>query len=146
VLSKNEIIIEAPRERVFAVLGDAGTYADWVVGAVEVRDADESWPDEGSELHHTQGIGGPLVIKDETRVLESEPPSRLVLLAEIEPLGKMHVTIDLFEEPEGRTRVRMLESPAAGFVAATRNPLSDWLLGGRNVVSLKRLKQLTEQV
>jgi uncharacterized protein YndB with AHSA1/START domain len=142
-LSKNEISIDAPRERVFAVLADATTYADWVVGAVEVRAADESWPDEGSKLHHTQGIG-PVVIKDETRVLESEPPSHLVLLAELEPLGKMQVTLDLYEEPDGTTRVRMLESPAAGILAATRNPLSDWLLAGRNVVSLRRLKRLAE--
>jgi uncharacterized protein YndB with AHSA1/START domain len=143
-LSKNEIIIEAPRERVFAVLGDAGLYADWVVGAVEVRDADESWPAPGSELQHTQGIG-PLVIKDETRVLESEPPAHLVLLAELEPLGSMQVTLDLYEEPGDRTRVRMLESPASGVLAATRNPLGDWLLAGRNVVSLGRLKRLAEE-
>jgi uncharacterized protein YndB with AHSA1/START domain len=142
-MSKNEILIEAPRERVFAVLGDASTYSEWVVGAVDVRDADESWPAEGSELHHTQGIG-PLVIKDETRVLESEPPAHLVLLAELEPLGSMQVTIDLFEEPGDRTRVRMLEAPASGVLALARNPLSDWLLTGRNVVSLGRLKRLAE--
>jgi uncharacterized protein YndB with AHSA1/START domain len=143
-MSKNEIVIDAPRERVFAVLGDASTYADWVVGAVEVRGADENWPEVGSELHHTQGIG-PLVIKDDTRVLEAEPPSHLVLLAELGPAGSMQVTIDLFEEPAGGTRVRMLESPASGAVALTRTPLSDWLLHGRNVVSLNRLKRLAEE-
>jgi len=139
-VSRNEITIGVPRERVFAVLGDASTYADWVVGASDVRDADENWPEAGTKLHHTQLH----VLEDETRVLESDPPGRLVLLAELQALGTMRVTLDLYEEPGGQTRVVMEETPEAGAVAVTRTPLTDLALKGRNVVSLRRLKELAE--
>ena len=143
MLSINEILIDVSPERVFAVLNDAGRYADWVVGAAEVRDADDAWPAVGTELHHSQGIG-PLVLKDETRVLESDPPRRLVLHAEVEPFGTMRVELDLTPAPEGATLVVMDEQPASGIVAAAPDALVDPLLSRRNVASLERLKELAE--
>lgn len=79
-MPRSEIEIAAPPESVWAVLADAQRYWDWVVGAKEVRDADESWPSPGAKLHHSSGVG-PLTVEDETRVLESEQPRRLVLHA-----------------------------------------------------------------
>jgi len=143
LLSRNEIVIDAPPERVFEVLSDAGLYADWVVGAAEVRDADDAWPAVGSELHHSQGIR-PLVIEDETRVLESEPPRRLVLLAEVEPLGTMRIELDLSGTPGGGTRVVMDEEPQSGVVSAAPGAVVDPLLSRRNVASLERLKGIAE--
>jgi uncharacterized protein YndB with AHSA1/START domain len=142
-LSRNEIVIAAPPQRVFDVLSEPGHYADWVVGAADVRDADDEWPAVGSELHHSQGIG-PFVLKDETRVLESEPPRRLVLHAEVEPLGTMLIALDLSGTPDGGTRVVMDEQPASGILAAPPDALVDRALSRRNVASLARLKELAE--
>jgi uncharacterized protein YndB with AHSA1/START domain len=143
-LSKNEITIAAPLEKVFAVLSDAESYGDWVVGAQDIRDADVEWPAAGTELHHAQGLG-PFVLEDTTRVLEADPPHRLVLLARLQAFGAMRITLRL--EPDGAegTRLTIEEAPDDGVVAALRNPLSDWLLAGRNVFSLRRLKELAEQ-
>jgi uncharacterized protein YndB with AHSA1/START domain len=142
-LAVNEIDIEVPPAHVFAILADPQRYADWVVGAIEVRDADPDWPAEGAELHHTSGAR-PLTIKDETRVLESVPPRRLVLLAETEPLGSLRVTLELDEPSPGKTHVRMVEEPETGLVDRLPTPIVDWLIRGRNVMSLRLLKQIAE--
>jgi uncharacterized protein YndB with AHSA1/START domain len=140
----NEIDIDAPPEQVFAVLADAGRYSDWVLGAVEVRGSDAEWPSAGSALHHSTGIG-PLTLKDDTRVLEAEPPTRLVLLASTEPLGAMRVTLELEERTAGTTHVVMTEEPASGLLDRLENPLTHWLVGGRNIVSLHKLKGIAEK-
>ena len=136
------ILVHAPPERVFAVLADAGRYAGWVVGADDVRDADDEWPAPGAELHHSQGVR-PLVLKDETRVVESEPPRRLVLHAEIEPLGTLLIELAL-EDEAGDTRLTMTETPHSGAVRLARNPLGDRLLAWRNGAALRRLKAIAE--
>ena len=141
-MAREEILVDVSPDRVFEVLADPDRYADWVVGAADVRGADDEWPAPGSELHHTQGVG-PFTLKDETIVLEAERPSRLVLLAEIEPLGKMRITVELEEEGQG-TRVTLTEEPESGAVETADNPLSDWLLGKRNTVALQRLKRIAE--
>ena len=84
--AENEIEIDAPPERVWEVLADPECFDDWVVGAKDVRDADDEWPAVGSKLHHSSGVG-PLTIDDETTVEASEPPHRLVLLAQARRRG-----------------------------------------------------------
>ena len=71
-MARNEISIAVPPEEVFAVLADARAYGAWVVGSREIRAADESWPGPGSALDHSVGKP-PLVIKDDTTVLDSRP-------------------------------------------------------------------------
>ena len=119
-MSRNEISVAAPREHVFAFVADPGRYEQWVVGA---------------------SVAKPLA---DISVLESEPPERLVLSARLPAVGAMRVTLELDDDPAGGTRVVLLESPDDGLLALVRNPLSDWLLSGRNVVSLRRLKARVE--
>src|SRR6476469_10361131 len=72
--------------QVWDVLADGWTYASWVVGASRVRSVDPSWPAPGALIHHSAGAW-PLLLDDETEVVESEPGRRLVLQARGRPLG-----------------------------------------------------------
>ena len=65
-------------EAVFAVLADGWIFPTWVVGASRMRDVDDAWPAVGSKLQHSFGVW-PLVIDDETTVLEYDPPRRMVI-------------------------------------------------------------------
>jgi uncharacterized protein YndB with AHSA1/START domain len=139
-VAENEIEIAASPERVWAVLADAQRYADWVVGAQDVQDADASWPAPGSRLRHRTGVG-PLAIEDETRVEEAEPPTRLVLHAKVGPAGAFRVTLVLRADAAGTT-IFMDEEPVDGI--ATVTPGVDPAVHARNTISLERLKELAE--
>jgi uncharacterized protein YndB with AHSA1/START domain len=134
--------IDAPPERVFAVLARPEAYADWVVGSDTIRDADPNWPATGSRFHHRVGIG-PFKVNDHTEVIELDPPRKLVLHARARPLGTALVSLLL--EPQGDgTRVTMHETAGDALSKLAINPLTDWLVHHRNVESLRRLKRIAE--
>jgi uncharacterized protein YndB with AHSA1/START domain len=145
-MSRNVIEINAPIDVVFDVLLDAEQYPRWVVGAKRIRDVDDTWPAPGSAFHHAVGAG-PAEVRDKTKVVEIEPPTRLMLEARFRPPGVACVELEL--EPLGpdRTRVIMLEhglevpGPIPSRVAQL---LADPLVTVRNWLSLRRLKQLAE--
>lgn len=141
-MARNSTHISAPPERVFAVLTKPGSYGHWVVGSKEIRGADPNWPHPGSRFHHTVGFG-PFEVKDSTSVELYEPPRRLRLRAKARPLGTALVTLTLAPE-DGGTRVTMVEDPADPLTALVFNPLTHLLVRGRNVESLRRLKEMAE--
>src|ERR671933_372953 len=99
--------VDAPPERVWAVLSDGWLYPSWVVGASRMRAVSDNWPDVGARLHHSAGVW-PAVVNDETIVLESEPPRRLKLQAKGWPAGE--ATIEVRIESDGsECKVTMLE-------------------------------------
>lgn len=134
--------IAAAPERVWAVLADADNYAHWVVGARDIRHADSRFPALGSSFHHTLALG-PIDLKDESEVVESDPPRRLVLHVKARPFGRGVVELDLAPEGSG-TRVTMREGPLSLAARALHNPVMDLLLHGRNTESLRRLGALAE--
>lgn len=140
-MADNTIEIAAPPETVWRVLAEPQSYDDWVMGAQEVRDADEVWPAVGAKLHHSTGVG-PLTVDDETVVEQAERPSLLVLLAKTGPLGRFRVRLELRATPAGTT-VHMHEEPVGGLAAHV--PGTDTAIAARNAVSLRRLKELAEQ-
>ena len=140
-MAENEIDIDAAPERVWEVLAQPALYDEWVLGAQEVRGADESWPAPGSKLHHRTGVG-PLAVDDETTVLEADPPRRLVLEAKVRPFGTFPVALELEPGPAGGTRVRMHETASDGPLEHV--PGTDTAIAARNTLSLRRLKQLAE--
>jgi uncharacterized protein YndB with AHSA1/START domain len=142
-VAENEIVVDAGRERVWQVLAEPATYAEWVVGASEVRDADAEWPQVGTRLHHSQGAG-PLTIDDSTEVVESVPPERLVLLAHLGPVGSFRVELRLEDVDGAHTRIVMVEHPVEG-VAKAAGPVGDAAGRIRNKLSLSRLKDLAER-
>jgi uncharacterized protein YndB with AHSA1/START domain len=139
----NETHIDAPPERVFAVLADWRAYGDWVVGSRHMRGVDPGFPAAGTRFHHQVGIG-PLHLNDHTKVLEVDQPRRLVLRAKARPVFGTAI-VDLRLEPEGGgTKVVMREDPGDRLTAFAWLPLTHLLVRGRNVESLRRLKELAE--
>ena len=123
------------------MLADPYTYEHWVVGAKDIRTADGTWPETGSTLEHTSGLG-PLNLKDNTKVIESDPPKRLVLEARGRPLGIARIEIEL--KPQGSdTVVSMTEYAVRPMPAKRLNPVLDPFLHSRNVETLRRLEELT---
>jgi uncharacterized protein YndB with AHSA1/START domain len=122
------------------VLADGYSYDDWVVGSKRIRAVDPDWPATGTRFHHTIGAG-PVDIKDSSKVLEVDPPHRLVLSVRFRPAGT--ATVELTMEPldNGATRVVMKEKPESGPVRVLALALSLMLLV-RNELSLWRLRRL----
>ncbi len=137
----NEIEIDARPERVWAVLADARLYAEWVLGAQEIKEADASWPAVGARMRHRTGLG-PAAIEDDTVVEESVPPTRLVLRAQLRAAGIFLIALDLNASSAGTTLV-IKEEPVEGVAASV--PGIDKAVHARNAVSLERLKELAER-
>jgi uncharacterized protein YndB with AHSA1/START domain len=126
-------------EAIWDVLADAGEYRHWVVGSKDVRDADDAFPEPGTRLHHTVGVG-PLRLRDHTEVIDADPPARLRLRAKARPLGTALVTLEIEPEGEGAC-VRMSERPDGLFAPLSLNPLVHVLIKVRNAEALRRLEE-----
>ena len=142
-MATTRIHVAAPPDRVFAVLADAWSYEQWVVGCKQIREVEEAWPAAGATFHHSVGMG-PITVRDTTTAIESEAPRRLVMRARARPAGVARVELDLAER-DGGTEVVMRERPVSGPPALLHNPVQDWLIDRRNREGLRRLKQLAEQ-
>jgi uncharacterized protein YndB with AHSA1/START domain len=141
-VATTEAEFSVPPERVFAVLADPKSYADWVVGSHSVGDADPDWPAVGSRFQHRVGAG-PLTLKDHTEVLEVDPPHRIVLRARARPLGTAKVEMVL-KPSNGGTHVTMTEVAGDPLSRLAINPLTDPLVHHRNRESLRRLQRISE--
>ncbi len=136
--------VQAPPDRVFAVLADGWTYSDWVVGTVHIRDVDESWPKPGSKLHHKAGPW-PVSLHDASTVLDCTPNERLRLNAGLWPLGEAVVDIRLEPVDGNATRVVIYEDFEAGPLRWIRNKVNDLILHRRNIETLRRLADIAER-
>lgn len=142
-MSENTTTIDASPDDVFAVLLDAESYDHWVVGCKDIRTVDSGWPEPGSRLHHTVGVG-PLDVEDTTAIVSVDPPRRLVLEARARPAGVAHVSFTL--EPDGdATKVTMKERAVRGPARRMSNPMLDAMVRSRNAETLRRLKELVEK-
>ena len=130
-------------ERVWDVLADGWLCPLWVVGASRMRDVDEAWPKPGSRIYHSIGVW-PMLINDDTEVLEASPEQMLRLKAKGQFLGKAEVLITL--TPVGaETDVEISETaisgPGAVIPEAAMAPVMNW----RNTETLRRLAYLAER-
>jgi uncharacterized protein YndB with AHSA1/START domain len=141
-MSVNETYVDAPPDAVFDVLADPQSYAHWVVGASRTRKADADWPERGARFHHTQGLFG-IGVPDNTEVLVSSRPRRIVMEARIRPFAVNKVEMRL-RPRGGGTRVRMIEYPTGGLAKLLPSPLTDMMLHVRNAEALRRLRRLAE--
>jgi uncharacterized protein YndB with AHSA1/START domain len=141
-MARNETVIDVEPQRVWDVLADGRLYGHWVVGSSEIRSVDPQWPAPGSRFHHTVGFG-PLKLADNTEVEQAREPVRLQLRAKARPLGVARVVMELNPHARG-TRVVMIEDAGNRLTALVFNPLTHLLVRGRNVESLRRLKELSE--
>lgn len=141
-MSRTSRPIAATPEQVWEVLADGWLYPLFVVGASRMRDVDESWPAVGSRLHHSVGTW-PLLIDDNTEVLEVEENVHLLLLARGWPAGQAHVDIAL-RPSDGQTIVTITEDVTAGPGTLVPKPLRDAQLHWRNIETLRRLAFVVE--
>lgn len=142
-MATNERTLKATPQAVWDVLADGWLYPLWVVGASRMREVDDEWPEVGARLHHSVGTW-PLLVDDETEVVDSTPGASLTLHAKARPSGVAAVTIRL--EPLGaETRVVMEEDVVSGPGSLVPKPLRDPLLAWRNVESLRRLAYIAER-
>jgi uncharacterized protein YndB with AHSA1/START domain len=139
----NEIHVDAPPEVVWSVLAEPRTYDEWVVGASDIRAAEQEFPAPGATFHHSQGMG-PVTIEDTTTSLAADRPHRLSLLVRVRPVMIGRVDFELVPE-DGGTRVRMHETVVAGLLAPLHNPLLDLALKARNAETLRRLRRIAEE-
>ncbi|MGH9190118.1 MAG: SRPBCC family protein [Acidimicrobiales bacterium] len=142
-MAVNETTVGVPPEEVFALFADGKLYADWVVGAKRIRSVDPTWPQVGSKLYHTVGVG-PIEVKDNTQVLELAEPETIVLLARFRPIGRAQVELTVTSGSEaGSSRVRMTEE----LVRAPKwlKKLLDPTIHARNAEALRRLRELLEE-
>ncbi len=142
-MSTNNRIIHATPAKVWDVLADGWLYPLWVVGASRMRDVDEEWPALGAKLHHSVGTW-PLLLDDNTEVMEVQPGSLLRLRARAWPTGEAGVIIRL--NPTGsETEVVIEEDAVSGPARFVPKPLRDAPLAWRNVESLRRLAYIAER-
>jgi uncharacterized protein YndB with AHSA1/START domain len=143
-VATTQTTVQAPPDRVFAVLADGWWYSDWVVGTAHIRNVDPDWPAVGAELHHQAGPW-PFSLSDTSTVVAVEQNRRLKLNAGLWPLGEAVVDIHLEPVEGGRTRVTMDEEFARGPLLGLRNKINDLVLHRRNGEALRRLADISER-
>ena len=141
-MARNEIIVAATRDEVFALLLDPYAYPKWVVGTQRIRAVDDDWPREGARFHHSVGIG-PFGTSDSTSIVASRPPSDLELEVRFRPLGVAGVSLHVSNAGAG-SRIVLREEPTSGPLATLRGRALDAVVHGRNALSLWRLRRLAE--
>ena len=135
-------VVNAEPADVWAVLADGWLYALWVVGAVRMREVDDSWPQVGARLHHSVGTW-PVLVDDTTSVVEVEPGRRLLLRARAWPAGEAEVELRL-DATSGGTTVTMVEDAVSGPGVLVPSPARATMLRWRNDEALRRLALLAE--
>jgi uncharacterized protein YndB with AHSA1/START domain len=141
-MSVNERVINAAPQAVWDVLADGWLYPLWVVGATRMRAVDADWPMQGSRIHHSAGVW-PVVVDDDTEVLEAEPLRRIVLRAKGWPMGEAKVVMEL-EDQGAATRVTIAEDAVAGPGVLVPSVLRQPMLKWRNTETLRRLSFVVE--
>jgi uncharacterized protein YndB with AHSA1/START domain len=143
-MARTVIVLSAPPDRVFNLLGDPRSLAYFVVGTKKIRSFDPHWPDSGTKVHHSVGLG-PLVLRDETEVLESVSGRLLVLEVRLRPLGLFKVEFRLSPHSEG-TELTVDEFPVAGPASLPGlSEVVDRLIKLRNIEMGRRIEKLVGQ-
>ncbi len=136
-------VVHASPQAVWDVLADGWLYPVWVVGASRMREVEDPWPAEGSRLHHSLGAW-PLLINDDTEVVESRPGRLLSLRGRGWPLGEVAIVIHL--RPNGaETEVVIEEDVVSGPGHLVPKPVRALALRWRNIETLRRLAYIAER-
>lgn len=141
-MTTNSRLVNAYPSEVWDVLSDGWLYPVWVVGAARMREVDEDWPDVGAKLHHSVGLW-PMMLDDNTEVLDSSVGRRLTLKARAFPAGAAEVEILLASEG-ARTRISITEKVVDGPARLIPPPVEAAAMRWRNAETLKRLAYIVE--
>lgn len=141
-MSTNVRVMDCSPEDVFAVLEDGWLFPTWVVGASRMRDVDARWPSAGAKLQHSVGVW-PMLIDDESTMLEWDPPRMMAMQAKGWPIGEARVVIEVKPRGDGCV-VRITERAVKGPGTLIPTPIADAMLHVRNVETLRRLAFIAE--
>ena len=141
-MSTTKRLVAAPPDKVWDVLADGWLYPLWVVGAARIRKVDAAWPRPSSKIHHSVGLW-PLLINDNTEVLESQAGRLLHLRARAWPVGEAEVKITLTDSGAG-TEVVLEEDAVSGPGVLVPQPFRRLSLTWRNIETLRRLAFIAE--
>ena len=142
-MTRNAMTVGAPAGTVFSVLADPRAYDDLLPGARRVRGFDQDWPQPGSAVHQTLGIG-PLGVPEEVEVVDIEEPHLVRLRARVLPLCVHRLDFGLHTE-DGGTYVVVDSWPVSGVTAKVWNPLLEQLAWVRAEELLRRLRGMVER-
>lgn len=142
-MSVNSRTVKAVPDHVWDVLRDGWLYPVWVVGATRMRDVDNTWPQVGSKLHHSAGVW-PVVVDDNTEVLDVDSGRFLRLRARGWPMGEAEVKITLTASG-AETLVQIEEDAVSGPALLVPKPARDQMMKVRNEESLLRLSFVAER-
>ncbi len=134
--------LSASRQSVWDVLIDPTVYPDWLIGAEEVRDVDDTWPAVGSRFHHRVGIG-PLTLPDHSEVLAVDHGRLLRLAVKARPFVSAVATFTLVSDDTG-TVVLLEEEPNVRSIGNLVRPVMDPSIHVRNHRSLRRLAMVID--
>jgi len=141
-MATNTREIRTVPDKVWAVLSDGWLYPLWVVGASRMREVDDAWPAVGSRLHHSFGTW-PVLIDDNTEVLDSDPGRFLRLRARGWPMGEAEVAITI--APSGPySLVEISEEAVSGPGALVPKLVETPMIKWRNSETLRRLALISE--
>lgn len=136
-------LVAGTPEDVWAVLGDADRYGEWVVGPSGSEQGDGDWPQVGSSIRYTVELG-PVKLKGTTVVRVCRPGRQLELEALSGWLGSARIAIELRPWAED-TLVIVDEHPLRGPGGMLHNSLLDAFLQVRHRSMLSRLAQQVEE-
>ena len=107
-----------------------------------MRAVDAHWPAVGAQVHHSFGVW-PAVIDDDTTVLRSDAPHRLILQPKGWPVGE--ALVDLRIEAQGSgSLLTICEDAVKGPGRLVPAPVRQALIAVRNREALHRLTLLAE--
>lgn len=141
-MAKNCVNTTLKPQDVFDHLLDPWRYPEWLLGASTMRAVDDDWPEVGSSFHHRVGFG-PVKVNDRSKIIEIDPPRRLVLHVKATPAVQGVVTFTV--EPTAEGSVLWLEEGPALRIGQLLRPVLDPATHVRNKASLRNLADLMER-
>lgn len=143
-MAVRQILVNAELEAVWSVLSDGYAYPRWVVETQKIRSEDTSWPEVGSSIYYTAGLGR-IQLKGDTTVRVLEWGRRLELEAHAWPYGTARVAIQTIPWTDTTTVVILDEHPLRGPGARLHSRVVDSLLHLRTRRMLTNLAYVAEE-
>ncbi|MYY00750.1 MULTISPECIES: SRPBCC family protein [unclassified Streptomyces] len=135
-------LIERPVKDVWKVLADGTLYSDWVVGTSDSRPRRGAWPEVGSSITYTLGLG-PWSMQGTTYVRRCEAPHVLELEADSGRIGTARIALEVRQWGENAL-VTLDEHPLRGPAGKLHNTAADALIQLRHRSVLARLATTVE--
>jgi hypothetical protein len=124
-------------------MGDAWSFASWVVGAARVDAVGGGWPEPGGYLHYRVGAW-PGTLPARAEVVSSVPGAELALHGDLGPAGAVDLVLTVRVLPTG-SEVGISEDVVAGPASWLPRAARAAVIRARNRETLRRLALLAER-